>query len=352
MVTRNSNLVLWSCLAVLVAVFPVTRWFLLQWFCPLALRNHYQAFIWEEWSSSAQVKVSAMMRLDIPTVNVQVFESANALLDHLNENYGPSWRQKPVLLKEMWTKDQLQQSNRNLSLQGLLQMKDFKIPYFSDASQTLWTPDAYGTVQEVVKNMTLGEPHKIGSQLLMEQHPSWIAQIAPNELVTTLFGNYFTPEAVQKRWWRPALTTVPVFVAHTQTSSFTALHCEPIGNVAVQLHGRKQWTLVEPQYWKHLQPTVAPDGRAYVASMANSIDAPHYTVVTQAGDALWVPTWTWHRVDYTTTDTATTDEDEGGIAIAGSLFHFRFNDYATQNPLFAVLLFPAMLLELIGYNTQ
>ncbi len=347
----RSRLVLWSSLPVLLAVFPVTRWFLLQWFCPLTLRIHYQASIWEEWSPSAKNKTSEAMRLDIPTVNVQEFSSSHALLEHLNEMYGPSWRHKPLLLKHMWTKDQLQQSNRNLSLQGLLQMNDFKIPYFSDASQKLWTPDAYGTVQQIVTNMTFGEPHKIGSQLLVEQHPSWIAQIAPNELVTTLFGNYFTPEAVQKRWWRPALTTVPVFVAHTQTSSFTALHCEPIRNVAVQLHGQKQWTLVEPRYWKQLQPTVAPDGRAYVASMANAIDAPHYNVVTQAGDALWVPTWTWHRVDYTTTAT-TDDESEDGIAIAGSLFHFRFYDFVTQNPLFAVVLFPAMLLELIGYNTQ
>jgi hypothetical protein len=334
-------------------VFPVTRWFLLQWLCPRELRNHYQASIWEEWSSSAQDKASAIMRLDIPTVNVQEYSSSHELLEYLNETYGPSWRQKPLLLKQMWTKDQLHHSNRNLSLHGLLKLTEFRIPYFSDASQKLWTPDAYGTVQQIVTNMTLGQPHKIGSQLLVERHPSWIAQIAPNELVTTLFGNYFTSEAVQKRWWRPALTTVPVFVAHTQTSSFTALHCEPIGNVAVQLHGQKQWTLVEPRYWKHLQPTVAPDGRAYVASMADSINAPHYTVITRAGDALWVPTWTWHRVDYTTTGTTTSfDESEDGIAIAGSLFHFRFNDFATQNPLFAVLLFPAMLLELIGYNTQ
>lgn len=341
----RNRIFLWWCFPIVLSLFPVSRWFLLQWCCPLAFRNHFQATIWEHWSSQA---VESIL-LDIPIVHVQAYDSPQALLEHLDETYGTHWRQKPLLLKQMWTNEQLQQSNRTVSLHGLLQLHNLQIPYFQDASQRVWTPDAYGSVKDIVTNMTIGQPHKIGSQLLVEHNPSWIDQIAPTQLVTTLFGDYFTPEAVQGRFWRPALTTVPIFVANSHSSSYTALHCEPIGNVAVQLHGQKQWTLVEPQYWKQLKPTVAPDGRAYVASMVDTVHAPHYSVVTQAGDALWVPTWTWHRVDYTTVTTTDTDND---MAIAGSLFHFRMYDFATQNPLFAALLLPAMLLELVGYNTQ
>lgn len=336
-------MLLWWCLPIILAIFPVSRWFLLQWCCPLALRNSHQASIWEQWSSLAIEPVL----LDIATVNVQAYDTPQELLTYLNQKYGSNWRQKPLLLKHMWTKEQLQQTNRSLSLHGLLQLDDLQIPYFQDASQRVWTPDGYGSIKDIVANMTRGQPHKIGSQLIVERNPSWISQIAPTQLVTTLFGNYFTPDAVSKRFWRPVLTTVPVFVANSHSSSYTALHCEPIGNVAVQLHGQKQWTLVEPQYWKQLQPTVAPDGRAYVASMAETVNAPHYSVVTEAGDALWVPTWTWHRVDYTAAG-----EDDKNMSIAGSLFHFRVYDFWNQNPLFAVLLLPAMLLELVGYNTQ
>ena len=47
----------------------------------------------------------------------------------------------------------------------------------------------------------------------------------------------------------------------------------------------------------------------------------------QAGDALWVPTWTWHRVDYI----------EGVTALAASLFHVRCEQIATHPPGMQVL---------------
>jgi hypothetical protein len=58
---------------------------------------------------------------------------------------------------------------------------------------------------------------------------------------------------------------------------------------------------------------------------------------------MWVPTWTWHRVDYV---------ESPDVAIGGSLFHFRFTDYLRNNPVYAILLIPAILLELLGISTQ
>jgi hypothetical protein len=127
------------------------------------------------------------------------------------------------------------------------------------------------------------------------------------------------------------------------------LHCEPINNVAVQLTAYKQWTLVEPKYWKQLQPTVSPNGRAYLASMSEAVNVPHYTVVTHAGDALWIPAWTWNRVDYASLAFSVSDGVADEITISGSLFHFRLHDFATTNPLLAFMLFPAMVRELFRY---
>ena len=158
----------------------------------------------------------------------------------------------------------------------------------------------------------------------------------------------------------------------------TALHCEPIGNIAVQLSGEKLWTLIRPEYSKLLRPYIAPDGRAFFVSSlpisqitrngANDPKRiPHYQAVTEAGDALWVPTWTWHRVDYVASTFSPNDhnhrptetnvpqdryEQSASIAIGASIFHFRPLDFVQNNPLFALLIVPAIVLELIGSKTQ
>ena len=51
-----------------------------------------------------------------------------------------------------------------------------------------------------------------------------------------------------------------------------------------------------------LRPAASPDGRAYFYSALGDDDlervATRQRVTTFPGDALWVPPWTWHRVDY------------------------------------------------------
>jgi hypothetical protein len=61
-------------------------------------------------------------------------------------------------------------------------------------------------------------------------------------------------------------------------------------------------------------------------------------VVTHAGDLLWVPPWTWHRVEYI----------EDTVAIAASLFHFRPKEFVRNNPTFATLLIPNLVKEFLG----
>ena len=70
--------------------------------------------------------------------------------------------------------------------------------------------------------------------------------------------------------------------------------------------------------------------------------ARRYEIETVAGDVLWVPTWTWHRVDYL----------PGVASVSASLFHVRVEQIAAINPLFATLLTPNLFKELIGWKTQ
>lgn len=267
----------------------------------------------------------------IPTVNVQ--EHIDDLLPYLETTFGGDWKKRPLLLQGLWSQDELNNSRRRFSVSGLLR-EGLVVPYFSDArKRSALSPDGRAPISDIMTNITRhGAPHKIGTQLLVQAYPDLIQEIAPMDIVTELFGSYFSPQSVRGSGpfgLFPPMTTVPIFVASgrihapyntsgmaeakrrlgTSESTmkaqnpFTALHCEPIGNVAVQLSGQKQWTLVHPDYSFLLKPTVSPDGRAFFASWATDLThIPRYKANTTAGDAIWVPTWTWHRVDYIASD--------------------------------------------------
>eukprot|EP00956_Cyclotella_meneghiniana_P042786 scaffold249318_cov54-Cyclotella_meneghiniana.AAC.1 len=82
--------------------------------------------------------------------------------------------------------------------------------------------------------------------------------------------------------------------------SRTDLHTEPIGNIAVQLHGTREWTLVPTKWSGLLRPTVSKHGRDPLTELPIRLkEIPLvWKCVTNQGDALWVPPWMWHRVDY------------------------------------------------------
>jgi len=122
----------------------------------------------------------------------------------------------------------------------------------------------------------------------------------------------------------------------------TELHCEPIANVAVQLQGSKVWTLVAPSDSRGLRPKVALDGRGYIFADVDDVGhVDRYTVTTEPGDLLFVPTLWWHTVDYLPEVTS----------VAVSLFHVRPMQMM-QHPLFTFTLLPNLVKELVGWKTQ
>lgn len=169
-----------------------------------------------------------------------------------------------------------------------------------------------------------------------------------------IWGDHFRPE------YMGLMLTVPVFLSRgpaggarlgeaqpLASTTRTDLHCEPIGNVVLQLSGSKRWTLVSADHHHLLKPAVSKDGRAYFNSMHDPLDphaldhVPRYDVVTEAGDALWVPPWTWHRVKYL----------ENVTALSASLFHIRPLEMLRNNPLYSAAVVPNIIKELVGFKT-
>jgi hypothetical protein len=377
-------------------------WSLANWMPISNLSNAIQRQSWEFYASSASTRTSPKkMTLEIPRIPISELLRFNndGIPDHvviatyLEETYGNDWRERPLLLEGILDHQNHHNTTRHLSLEGLLQL-DLVVPYFETADQPdALTPTAHAPVSEIIQGMLNGKAYKIGSQLIVQENPEWLQELTGprciqdigtgKNLLSELFGNHFGKEHLQQGRFLPATTTVPVFVAKStspkqtvaqiQHTITTGLHCEPIGNVAFQMEGEKEWTLVAPEHSARLEPSLGADGRAYFASSiqvrSSSEDEslsdvltkrqiPHWTVVIKASDALWVPTWTWHRVDYRQQDQAACAEETtcgrttNILAIGGSIFHFRAWDFLRRNPLYAVLIAPALVKELVGITTQ
>jgi hypothetical protein len=380
------------------------------------------------WSSFEQLTTThvPINPLDIPTLDLTVATIRSDPLKHLIQTYGADWISRPLLLKGVWSREELLDPNRRLSIPGLAR-DTLVLHYFSDARKLVLTPDSEASLAQILKGIRNGMPHKIGSQEYFKAYPDRLTEVAPTHLVSTLFGDRFTRDRLLGHIHNPMALiqgplTVPIFVANAKVKScgndikkdadtatttstcladqhatgtgtstttarpFTGLHCEPIGNVSVQLAGAREWTLVQPEYWKWLRPTVSPDGRGFFASWAPAIDhVPRYRLRTLPGDAVWVPPWTWHRVDYVvedknrnevekdsdfdetdeangrsritcsaTPDSTSSDDDlqDSTVALGASLFHFRPLDFVRRNPIYALILAPYLLGELLGTKTQ
>lgn len=353
----------------------ITKWAIAQWL-PFSMAFRWQEEAWRHWETEASCDHAHSCLLEIPSVQVQDFQNPRHLLHHLEFKYGKDWRARPLLLKNLWDLEDLRSNaSRRLSRTGLLE-EDLVIPYFKDARKYgALTPNAEAPIKDIVANITKGHPLKIGTQLMVQTYPELIQEVAPFDIVTMLFGDHFSPTHVVGAFglsFLPALTTVPLFVANSspkrnrqngdRQNPFTALHCEPIGNVAVQLDGQKQWTLVSPNYSLWVKPTISPDGRAFFASgmtLEKELSrVPRYHATTHAGDAMWVPTWTWHRVDYSPAEESVGKEvgyevkPSDHLAIGASLFHLRPKDFVQNNPLFAFLVIPNLLKEVLQFKTQ
>jgi hypothetical protein len=286
----------------------------------------------------------------------------------------------PIILRNVWPQKSFQDGSRRLTPTGLLNdpvYSNILLPnYFHDAAETGYNalvPDSKQiTLSQFLRNIQSGEAprSKIGTQVIIERHPELRGEIINASLAKELFLWREDPIKEKSRWlsWLPSTSYYPIFIADNKPTSEqsprTDLHAEPIGNIAVQLHGTRRWTLVATKWSKLLKPTVSKHGRAYYFS---NMDPQHelpkrlkslplvYECVTNRGDALWVPPWMWHRIDYSSTPTQKVappnfDEDDT-LSLGASIFHF-FPKLFARAPLFAFLILPNLIWEVLGINIE
>jgi hypothetical protein len=337
-------------LVILLALIPSSQWSFLQLFRSIFGRHlftqqfqSYEQSLWFHWESHSSDNQKIISPLPLP-----IYTSLSDL--HLID------LTRPFLIKNLTQYDNI------LTLNHLLTppISESVIDYFIDARTVNTIPNSRDQVRKIVEKIMNGGPEKIGTQMIIKSFPEIIERfVDANKWLENVFGQ----ERV--RQWRETspVMTYPVFVSRGRSSippassdptslstktTRTDLHCEPISNVVLQTVGKKKWTLVEAQYSHLIRPTISPDGRAYFYSSLDPFDShaldqiPHYEVITEEGDLLSVPTWTWHRVDYLPDVTA----------VSISIFQFIPLDFVMRNPLFALTLVPNLIKEAVGIKEQ
>jgi uncharacterized membrane protein len=218
--------------------------------------------------------------------------SIELLMQYAAKNFDPTFdlATHPIVLRNLWSKESLSGNERRLTPEGILrdpQLSSFILPnYFSDATKTGYdalVPDSDRiSLSQFVRNIQTGQtPYaKIGTQSIVEEFPELREEIVPFRIAKSLFGwdpllDDLRAIALDHVWpiFKPFVRIVPpstyypIFIAGMSRShkadshSRTDLHTEPIGNIAVQLHGSRSWTLVPTKWSGLLRPTVSKHGR-------------------------------------------------------------------------------------------
>lgn len=356
-------------------IFPYGLWHVIQILRSIFHKNIFFTFfnslessIWLNWEKNSPFQSSistSSSSSPSPSLSSSFFNTTLLTitswddLSKINLN-------KPFLIRNITSYTNI------LTLNDLLTspIADLEIDYFIDATIINTVPNSYDQVGKIITKIMNGGPEKIGTQMIIKHFPEIIVRfVDQNPWLQKVFG-----ENRIKQWKEISpVMTFPVFVSRgrstsstsstsssttsttstssnsiTKTTTRTDLHCEPISNVVLQTVGKKKWTLVEPQYSHLLRPTISPDGRAYFYSALDPFDShaldkvPHYEIITEEGDLLYVPTWTWHRIDYSPDITA----------VSISIFHFIPSDYLMRNPIFAMTLIPNLIKEALGIKEQ
>ena len=227
-------------------------------------------------------------------------------------------------------------------------ISSLQVPFYSDSSKGALSPDQIGAVDDIVRAILSGGPQKLATELVVRAHPELLDALEIVPPLARLLG------ATPFEKWRIGKTlSVPIFMGtgSADRAVRTDLHSEPIGSATLQLVGSKRWTLVTGSQSRRLRPSIAADGRAFLRTRrAHGPDglqaiaesgADHFEVEQHVGDMLWVPTWTWHRVDYVPNVTA----------LSLSLFHLRA-EQLMKHPLLTAAVLPALLKELVAWKTQ
>ena len=103
---------------------------------------------WQFWEMHSPAQESR--NEPIPTIDVQ--EHLQDLLPYLEATFGSDWRKRPLLLKKLWSAEELRSGKRRLTTQGLL-LEELEVPYFTDARRkAALSPDSRAPIHQIVAN--------------------------------------------------------------------------------------------------------------------------------------------------------------------------------------------------------
>jgi len=343
--------------------------------------QHAQSYLLQEYTNIDYDKEDSCRLRDVITQQL--------LIKYVKQVYDEDFElsSHPIILRNVWSSESLNSSERRLTPNGILndeELASVQLPnYFSDATKSGYNalvPDVVNqtSLSQFVQGILSGEtPNaKIGTQVIIEQIPELKDEIIPSSLAKSLFNwNTYLEDIKEriKKWtgeWiekiLPPMSYFPVFIASNHQSDDdevgthprTDLHMEPIGNIASQLHGTRQWILVPTKWSALLWPTVSKHRGYFYANIDPSQLTERlshvpvvYNCTTGRGDILWIPPWMWHRVDYNSNDDeAETAEDK--LSIGASVFHFFPTLFVKTNPLFSWLILPLLIQEILGFNVE
>jgi hypothetical protein len=210
----------------------LVAWSLAQWtpsvFFLTRIAHDWQEKSWRSFDDFNEKNDSSGNRyvapLEIPVIDFGDDADLNVRKDplaYLETTYGKDWRERPLLLRGLWNASSLQDTTRVLSVRGLSQ-QNMTIPYFRDARiYGALTPDDEAPIHQIMRGMQEeGRPYKIASQLFVKAHPSVLAEVAPVDIISTLFGEKrFTQDRLLGHIQSPLALlrgplTVPLFVAN------------------------------------------------------------------------------------------------------------------------------------------
>ena len=148
--------------------------------------DEWEAASWKAWedewrsghSGSASSYVEEVPVLHLPICNSKGGETCSGSgsirpsLRDVQEVLGSDFLSRPLLLRGLWTAEQLSNPDRHLSLSGMTthsNLANLPVPYYADATKSGYValaPSGLAPLGEIVRNITLGGKQKIGSQVI------------------------------------------------------------------------------------------------------------------------------------------------------------------------------------------
>lgn len=218
---------------------------------------------------------------DLLTINTYEWKDIENVFDYkkfseLTNNYT-----RPILIKRVFNENELKNYNYNIMVNkyGNIQVE----------ALDLSTDDPKGiavTFKEYINLISNGKQYYL---TINNSIANAMISDVENRSILDFYYKIFDDIGFQN-----------IFIGNKNSS--THLHSELASSCALQLNGVKKWYIIDPKYSDYLHSI--PDkknmyflsARGFKKNNKNINEIPHYEVLCEKGDFLFVPPWWWHEI--------------------------------------------------------